>query len=107
MTPSPVVNGTVQLDALLPAEMAARAEQIGARKAAMDFLSTFVDTARVVPGTVVEATYFGDMTYYSIAIDSLEKPVTVSMRNTIGRRNLAAGEKVEIGWSPESMVPLS
>ena len=62
---------------------------------------------RIVAGRVVEASYFGDMTYYAIAIDALEKPVTVSMRNTIGRRSLEAGEKVEIGWSPESLVPLA
>ena len=61
---------------------------------------------RVVAGTVVEASYYGDMTYYSIAIDSLDRPVVVSMRNTIGRRSLAAGEKVQVGWGPESLVPL-
>jgi spermidine/putrescine transport system ATP-binding protein len=61
---------------------------------------------RVVEGTVVEASYYGCMTYYSIAIGSLEKPVVVSMRNTIGRRSLAAGEKVQVGWGPESLVPL-
>src|SRR5690606_35788456 len=32
---------------------------------------------RIVNGTVVEASYYGDMTYYSIAIDSLERPVVV------------------------------
>ncbi|GAB4391605.1 MAG: ABC transporter ATP-binding protein [Kiloniellaceae bacterium] len=62
---------------------------------------------RVVPGEVLEASYYGDMTYYAIAIQAVEKPVTVSMRNTIGRRSLRAGEKVEIGWSPESLVPLT
>lgn len=61
---------------------------------------------RVVAGTVVEASYYGDMTYYAIAIESLDRPVVVSMRNTIGRRSLAAGEKVQVGWSPESLVPL-
>ena len=61
---------------------------------------------RVVQGTVVEASYYGDMTYYSIAIGSLEKPVVVSTRNAIGRRSLAAGEKVQVGWGPESLVPL-
>ena len=62
---------------------------------------------RVVSGTVVEASYYGDMTYYSIAIDAVERPIVVSMRNTIGRRSLAAGEKVQVGWGPESLVPLT
>ncbi|MEX0891532.1 MAG: formate transporter FocA [Gemmatimonadota bacterium] len=42
MTQPPPPPPTVQLDALLPAEMATRAEEIGARKAAMDFTSMFV-----------------------------------------------------------------
>lgn len=62
---------------------------------------------RVISGRVVEASYYGDMTYYSIAIESVDKPVVVSMRNTIGRRSLAPGEAVEIGWGPESLVPLT
>ncbi|MGD1877775.1 MAG: ABC transporter ATP-binding protein [Kiloniellaceae bacterium] len=62
---------------------------------------------RVVSGTVVEASYYGDMTYYSIAIDAVDRPIVVSMRNTIGRRSLAAGEKVQVGWGPESLVPLT
>ncbi len=62
---------------------------------------------RVVAGKVVEASYYGDMTYYRIAIESLEKPVVVSMRNTIGRRSPEPGEAVEIGWGPESLVPLT
>ncbi|MGF1627853.1 MAG: ABC transporter ATP-binding protein [Kiloniellaceae bacterium] len=61
---------------------------------------------RVVGGTVVEASYYGDMTYYSIAIEAIERPIIVSMRNTIGRRSLQAGETVQVGWSPESLVPL-
>jgi spermidine/putrescine transport system ATP-binding protein len=62
---------------------------------------------RIVAGTVVEASYYGDMTYYSIAVDQIDKPIVVSMRNTIGRRSLAAGEKVQVAWSPESLVPLA
>jgi spermidine/putrescine transport system ATP-binding protein len=81
---------------------------IGARPERMTLLfGEAPGLARVVAGTVVEASYYGDMTYYSIAIEALERPITVSMRNTIGRRSLVAGERVEIGWSPESLVPLA
>ncbi|GAB4354860.1 MAG: ABC transporter ATP-binding protein [Kiloniellaceae bacterium] len=61
---------------------------------------------RTVEGTVIEASYYGDMTYYSIAVGTLDRPVVVSMRNTIGRRSLQPGEKVQVGWAPESLVPL-
>ncbi len=64
------------------------------------------DLNRAVAGTIVEAAYYGDMTYYSVTIDALDKPVVVSMRNTIGRRSLEPGEKVQVGWGPESLVPL-
>src|SRR3546814_5786342 len=61
---------------------------------------------RVVAGTVVEASYYGDMTYYSIAIQAVERPIVVSMRNTIGRPSLVNMEKELLGWGPESLVPL-
>ncbi|MGF1593064.1 MAG: ABC transporter ATP-binding protein [Kiloniellaceae bacterium] len=80
---------------------------IGARPERMTLLfGEDPGPSRVVSGTVAEAAYYGDMTYYSISIDALEKPVVVSMRNTIGRRSLEAGERVRIGWSVESLVPL-
>src|SRR3546814_18071129 len=61
---------------------------------------------RVVAGTVVEASYYGDMTYYSIAIQAVERPIVVSMRKTIGRPSLVSGEKGQVGGGPESLVPL-
>jgi len=80
---------------------------IGARPERMTLVyGEAADLDRTVAGTVVEASYYGDMTYYSIAIDAVDKPITVSMRNTIGRRNLRAGEKVQVAWGPESLVPL-
>lgn len=58
-------------------------------------------------GQIVDASYYGDMTYYSISVDGRDEPITVSMRNTVGRRILASQESVRIGWGPESLVPLS
>jgi spermidine/putrescine transport system ATP-binding protein len=62
--------------------------------------------ARTVSGRVADAVYYGDMTYYRVALEGLDEPVVVSMRNAVGRRILQAGEAVGVGWAPESLVPL-
>ena len=63
--------------------------------------------ARVTPGRITNAAYYGDMTYYYVELPGLAEPVVVSMRNTVGRRILQAGEGVQVGWAPESLVPLA
>jgi spermidine/putrescine transport system ATP-binding protein len=63
--------------------------------------------ARAAAGRVLDAAYYGDMTYYSVALEGLDEPVVVSMRNAVGRRILRPGETVGVGWAPESLVPLS
>ena len=62
--------------------------------------------AHETDGEVVEAVYYGDMTYYEVSVAGSEKPVTVSMRNTAGRRVLQSGARTRIGWGPESVVLL-
>jgi hypothetical protein len=52
MKPADATSGSVaQLDALLPPEMAARAEEVGVRKAAMDAITTF--TLAVLAGAFI------------------------------------------------------
>ena len=63
--------------------------------------------ARTTPGRISNATYYGDMTYYYVELPGLAEPVVVSMRNTVGRRILQPGETVQVGWAPESLVPLA
>ena len=63
--------------------------------------------ARAAAGRVLDAAYYGDMTYYSVALEGLDEPVVVSMRNAVGRRFRRPGETVGVGWAPESLVPLS
>lgn len=55
-------------------------------------------------GTVDEVVYYGDMTYYDVRLDGVEKPVTISMRNTHGRPVLNRGDAARIGWGAESLV---
>ena len=62
------------------------------------------DRGRVAQGTIAEETYYGDMTYYVVALDGVEKPVTISMRNLPGRDVLAEGTRVRIAWDPRSVV---
>ena len=64
------------------------------------------DTARgkTVNGTVEEVQYFGDMTYYEVRLAEVEKPVTISMRNLVGRKVLERGDKAVIAWEEGSLV---
>ncbi len=61
---------------------------------------------REVEGEVVDANYFGDMTYYDVLLPGAQAPATISMRNTAGRRILTEGMKARVGWSPELIVVL-
>ena len=59
---------------------------------------------RTVPGVVEEVEYFGDMTYYVVKLTGVEKPVTISMRNLVGRKVLERGDKTVIAWEEGSLV---
>ena len=59
---------------------------------------------RVTEGTVAEVVYYGDMTYYDVALPGAERPVRVSMRNLFGREVLDLGAPARLGWSPGAMV---
>jgi spermidine/putrescine transport system ATP-binding protein len=59
-----------------------------------------------VPAVVADAYYVGDMTYYEVTIEGIEKPVEISMRNTAGRAVLERGAKTRVGWGNESVLLL-
>ena len=59
-----------------------------------------------ISGEILESTYFGDMTYYTVQVTGLKSPLTISMRNTAGRRVLDDGESARVGWAAESLVIL-
>lgn len=61
-------------------------------------------THREAPGTVEEVVYYGDMTYYDVKLDGVEKPVRIAMRNLFGRDVLDVGTRTRISWSPGSLV---
>ena len=63
-------------------------------------------SGRVVEGTVAEVVYYGDMTYYEIQFDGAEseKPVSISMRNVVGRPVYERGHRARIAWDPGALV---
>ncbi|WP_407704258.1 ABC transporter ATP-binding protein [Thermohalobaculum xanthum] len=70
----------------------------------------FSDTERAeheVSGEVVDAVYYGDMTYYDLKLPGTERPATVSMRNTAGRPVLRPGDPARVGWGRESVILLA
>jgi spermidine/putrescine transport system ATP-binding protein len=106
---------TLEVAALGPATIArppglngSRTLTVGVRPERMTLLvDEGASAARVTPGRITNAAYYGDMTYYYVELPGLAEPVVVSMRNTVGRRILQAGESVQVGWAPESLVPLA
>jgi len=70
----------------------------------------FEDQDRIefeISGVILESAYFGDMTYYTVQVTGLKSPLTISMRNTAGRRVLEDGESARVGWGAESLVILN
>ncbi len=59
-----------------------------------------------ISGVILESAYFGDMTYYTLQVTGLKSTLTISMRNTAGRRVLEDGESARVGWGAESLVIL-
>jgi spermidine/putrescine transport system ATP-binding protein len=61
---------------------------------------------RQVQGKVTSTDYYGDMTYYTVALPGASNPVTISMRNTAGRAVAREGTQVTVGWGADSIVLL-
>ena len=59
---------------------------------------------RVAEGRVTEVVYYGDMTYYDVALDGAAVPVRVSMRNVFGRPVLEIGAPARLAWSPGAVT---
>ena len=79
--------------------------RVGVRPEMLTILLNGTDTlGMTVEGTIKDATYYGDMTYYAVALDGLDRPVTISMRNTAGRPILRAGARARVGFAPDSII---
>jgi len=62
---------------------------------------------RVAEGVVDEVVYYGDMTYYDVRVDGLDKPLNISMKNLIGRPVLDVGTRTRVAWDERSLVLLA
>jgi spermidine/putrescine transport system ATP-binding protein len=90
----------------LPAGLSAQEiDTIGVRPEMLTLL--FDESDRVeqrVEAKVTGTQYYGDMTYYSVALPGQPEPVTISMRNTAGRSVAPVGSTVTVGWGADSIV---
>ncbi len=62
---------------------------------------------RVADAVVDEVVYYGDMTYYDVRVAGVEKPMTISMKNLIGRPVLDVGVRTKIIWDERSLIVLA
>ncbi len=91
----------------MPTPLAKGGVKIGIRPEMLTLLLDKNDTAEFeFNTTVLTASYYGDMTYYHVAMDGVENGLMVSMRNTAGRLVLKTGDKARIGWGAESLLVL-
>ncbi|WP_147125011.1 ABC transporter ATP-binding protein [Shimia ponticola] len=58
----------------------------------------------VAIGTVAERYYYGDMTYYEVEFEGVSEPVTLSMKNLVGRPVLERGDAARVAWDPRALV---
>ena len=62
------------------------------------------DRDRVAAATIADRAYYGDMTYYEVGLDGLDKTLTISMKNLMGREILDIGTRVRISWREDALV---
>ncbi|MGI9461810.1 MAG: ABC transporter ATP-binding protein [Alphaproteobacteria bacterium] len=79
--------------------------QSGIRPEQLSILNdTGIKAEKKTKGKVIDVTYYGEMTYYTITLSGTKKSLDLSMRNLIGRRIFNIGDMVDIGWSPQAFV---
>jgi spermidine/putrescine transport system ATP-binding protein len=81
-------------------------QSVGIRPEMLTILAEGQTAEREIEAVVSEVFYYGDMTYYDVTLPQKDAPVTVTMRNTAGRKVLAAGDTARVGWSPVSLLLL-
>ena len=107
-------DGAVEVAGLGRAEIAPDQAPEGLGGGALDAgmrpetLSLMLDGAetggRVAEGRVEERAYYGDMTYYDVSLPGAPRPVTVSMKNLMGREVLERGAPARLAWDPRALV---
>lgn len=91
----------------VPAGAERGAAVVGIRPESLSILFEGETTTRhEIDGTVDEVVYYGDMTYYHVRIAGVEKPLTISMKNVIGRPVLDYGAPTRVAWDERALVLL-
>ena len=100
--------GTTALDGeQCPAGRPQGAAEVGIRPEMMSLLfdgQTAGAGQSVSEGKVVEQYYYGDMTYYDVALPDVDQPLTLSMKNLVGRPVLDRGDTARVAWDARALV---
>lgn len=84
------------------------AAQIGIRPEMMSLLfDGEPDRGQMTHATIKDRAYYGDMTYYDVSIKDVAQPITISMKNIIGRPVLEIGQATRVSWDARSLVLFS
>lgn len=62
---------------------------------------------RTASGTIVEHSYYGDMTYYDVKLDGTDRKISISMKNLVGRPVLDRGAQARLQWDPRALILFS
>ncbi|RSK35150.1 ABC transporter ATP-binding protein [Rhodovulum iodosum] len=82
-----------------------QAASVGIRPETMSILFAGEETERrVAQATVEDLAYYGDMTYYTVRMRGVDAPLTISMKNLVGRPVLARGTETRVAWDARSLV---
>lgn len=89
-----------------PAGAVSGAAQVGIRPELMTLAGEGdgAGEAEVVSGRVVEQYYYGDMTFYDVALEGVPDPLTLSMKNVVGHAVLERGATARVAWDPRALV---
>ena len=61
-------------------------------------------TGQWVPGRVTDRAYYGDMTYYRVALDGSDTDVGVTMKNRARQTIYDVAENATLAWEPEVLT---
>jgi spermidine/putrescine transport system ATP-binding protein len=91
-----------------PAGFAAggKAATLGIRPERLRVLWEGEDSPSNVAGKVVDRHYFGEVTHLIVAIDGLEKPLSVIETNDFGADDIPVGAPVRLAYDPDALVAM-
>ncbi|MEM9709850.1 MAG: ABC transporter ATP-binding protein [Pseudomonadota bacterium] len=77
---------------------------VGLRPETLTLLGPGETAPHMAEGKISDRAYYGDMSYYDVALEGAESALMVAMKNRRNGDVLAPGTAVRIGWEPDAMV---